>query len=121
MKYHLFQTYNTEKIDELLTKYYHHFLIQGTANNFPFALSFDITTGSDYATQITTSEDLKTMLTALNAQVNCNGYYISFNVDVLDIGVEGLRYYQGSALNTLSLDTLISGIENINDIVKGGL
>lgn len=98
----------------------HHFTIEGTADNYPFALSFTVSVpyNNDESllyTKITTKENLLSLLELYSYQDNCNGYYISFNVDVLSFGVNGLKYYQNSSLSILNKSKVIEGITSITD------
>lgn len=113
----LSQYENGKTLQDLLNelKRTHNILIQGIANNFPFALSFNVDSTDETAL---TSDTLKTLLTSKNLQVNCSGYYISFNTQVINFGVNGLNYYSNSAVSNVSLDDIISGITNITDTVS---
>lgn len=113
----LSQYENGKTLQDLLNelKRTHNILIQGTASNFPFALSFNVDSTDE--TELT-SDTLKTLLTSKNLQVNCSGYYISFNTQIINFGVNGLNYYSNSAVSNVSLDDVISGITSITDTVS---
>lgn len=98
----------------------HHITIEGTANNYPFALCFTIRCPYEKSSSnaITSVSELTSLINLYSYQDCCTGYYISFNVDVMSIGVNGLKYYQNSAISTLAWSTLASGISSVSDTLQ---
>lgn len=111
-------------VDDTYPLMCHHITIQGTSSDgYPFALCFTIKcpyNANEKLTysKITSKEELSNLIELYSYQDICTGYYISFNVDVMSIGVNGFMYYQNSSVSTIDLTNIVSGISSISDILQ---
>lgn len=101
----------------------HNINIVGEADGFAYNLCFSIkcpynSSESLTYSKITTKEDLVSLVKLYSYQDICSGYYISFNVDVVSIGVNGFSYYQNAALSTIDYSKITDGITSISDTLQ---
>lgn len=102
--------------------YNHHIFVKGTsAEGFPLALAFDL---KNYSSDVMTLDDFMEFASKFPFSCSVQGYYISFNVDVIDFHVNDetmyLRYYQNSDVEEMPISHLLdSALVTFEDNVTG--
>lgn len=102
--------------------YNHHIFIKGTSGEgFPLALAFDL---KNYSSDAMTLNEFMEFASKFPFSCSVQGYYISFNVDVIDFHVNDetmyLRYYQNSDVEEMPISHLLDpALVTFEDNVTG--
>lgn len=74
----------------------HHIVAEGTSyDGFPYAISFDLVLSTKV---LDTNLEKFSQIRGFKFITTCTGFYINFNVDLIDIDNGSIRYYQNGGI-----------------------